>query len=176
MANLAGKIDYNASPESQFDPLPSGEYLAIVSASECKPTKKGDGEYLELTYQIVDGPYQGRQLWARVTLASENAQAVQIGQRHLAQLRHATGVLQLTDSQQLHHIPHVIRVEFQPADPAKNRQRDQNDVREYKAMTKAGQAAPPASPRAAAPAPFVAPAARPAPAAPAAGPKLPWAQ
>jgi hypothetical protein len=174
MANLAGKIDYNASPESQFDPLPSGEYLAIVSASECKPTKRGDGEYLELTYQIVDGPYQGRQLWARVTLANPNQTAVQIGQQHLAQLRHATGVLQLTDSQQLHNIPHVIRVEFQPADPAKNRTRDQNEVREYKAMAKPGQAAQPA--QRAAPAPFVAPAARPVPAAPAAGPKLPWAQ
>lgn len=176
MANLAGKIDYNASPESQFDPLPSGEYLAIVSASEVKETKKRDGEYLELTYQIVDGPYQGRQLWARVTLSNPNQTAVQIGQQHLAQLRHATGVLQLTDSQQLHHIPHVIRVEFQPADPAKNRTRDQNEVREYKAMNKAGQAPQPAAPRNAAPAPFVAPAARPAPAAPAAGPKLPWAQ
>lgn len=175
MANLAGKIDYDASPESQFDPLPSGEYLAFIADSELKTTKRGDGEYLELTYNIADGPYQGRTVWARVTLSNPNQTAVRIGQQHLAQLRHATGVLQLTDSQQLHHIPHVIRVEFQPADPSKNRNRDGNEVREYKAASKHGQPAPAAAARPA-PAPF-APAAAPAApkAAKPAGPALPWA-
>ena len=131
MANLAGLIDYNASPESQFSALPSGEYPALITDSTVKQTKAGTGTYLELTYQIVDGPYKGRQLWARVTLSNPNATATQIGQQHLAQLRHATGQMQLQDSQQLHNIPHLIRVEHKPATGSYP---ESNEVKSFKAL------------------------------------------
>lgn len=158
MANLAGLVDHNASPESQFAALPSGEYPALITDSAVKPTKTGTGSYLELTYQVIDGPYRGRQLWARVTLTNPNATATQIGQQHLAQLRHATGQLQLTDSQQLHNIPHLIRVEHKPAQGSYG---ESNEVKEYKALS----GAVPAALRPAAQAP--------APVAPQAG-GLPW--
>ena len=149
MANLTGLVDLNASPESQFAALPSGEYPALITDSTVKQTKKGDGSYLELTYQIVDGPYRGRQLWARINLTNPNATAVTIGQQHLAQIRHATGQMQLSDSQQLHNIPHLIRVEYKPA---RDQYSESNEVREFKAL--AG-----AAPRQSAPAPQQAPAA-----------------
>jgi len=162
MANLTGLVDLNASPESQFAALPSGEYPALITDSAIKPTKKGDGSYLELTYQIVDGPYRGRQLWARINLTNQNATAVTIGQQHLAQIRHATGQMQLSDSQQLHNIPHVIRVEYKPA---RDQYSESNEVKEYKAL--AGTAAQ-------APKPAQAPATQvPPPAAANAG-GLPW--
>lgn len=153
MANLAGLIDYNASPESQFSALPSGEYPALITDSTVKQTKAGTGTYLELTYQIVDGPYKGRQLWARVTLSNPNATATQIGQQHLAQLRHATGQMQLQDSQQLHNIPHLIRVEHKPATGAYG---ESNEVREYKQLGGAVQPIPARAPTPAAPAPAAA--------------------
>jgi hypothetical protein len=145
MANLSGFIDYNASPESQYSPLPSGEYVAIITDSDVKTTKKGDGQYLELTYQIADGPYSGRQVWVRITLANPNATAVTIGQTHLAQLRHATGRLTVSDSAEFHNIPHVVRIEHVPANPAKGRDRDGNDIKEFKAL--AGAKAPAAQPQ-----------------------------
>jgi hypothetical protein len=159
MANLAGLIDYNASPESQFSALPSGEYPALITDSTVKQTKAGTGTYLELTYQIVDGAYKGRQLWARVTLSNPNATATQIGQQHLAQLRHATGQMQLQDSQQLHNIPHLIRVEHKPAQGAYG---ESNEVREYKQLGGAVQQMPARAPSA------------PAAPAPAASGGLPW--
>ena len=70
MANLTGLVDLNASPESQFAALPSGEYPALITDSNIKQTKSGTGSYLELTYQIVDGAYRGRQLWARINLTN----------------------------------------------------------------------------------------------------------
>lgn len=162
MANLTGLIDYNASPESQFSALPSGEYPALITDSTVKQTKAGTGSYLELTYQIVDGPYRGRQLWARVTLTNPNSTSVQIGQQHLAQLRHATGQLQLTDSQQLHNLVHVIRVEHKPASGAYG---ESNEVREFKALNGAAPVAQ---------APRPAQAATANAASPANGAGLPW--
>ena len=148
MANLNGLVDYNASPESQFAALPSGEYPALITDSTVKQTKRGDGSYLELTYQIIDGPYRGRQLWARINLANPNATAVTIGQQHLAQLRHATGVAQLPDSQLLHNIPHLIRVEYKPA---REQYGESNEVKEYKALNGAAPTPAPQAQRAAAP-------------------------
>jgi len=139
MANLTGLVDLNASPESQFAALPSGEYPALITDSTVKQTKKGDGSYLELTYQIVDGAYRGRQLWARINLTNPNATAVTIGQQHLAQIRHATGQMQLSDSQQLHNIPHLIRVEYKPA---RDQYSESNEVKEYKALAGATAQAP----------------------------------
>lgn len=147
MANLTGLVDLNASPESQFAALPSGEYPALITDSNIKQTKSGTGSYLELTYQIVDGAYRGRQLWARINLTNPNATAVSIGQQHLAQIRHATGQMQLSDSQQLHNIPHLIRVEYKPP---RDQYPESNEVKEYKALggaaaqaTKPAQANPP---------------------------------
>lgn len=134
MANLSNLVDLTASPESQFDPLPSGDYPVVIVDSEVKTTKRGDGQYLELQMQVMSGPYSGRTLWSRVTLSNPNATATQIGQQQLAQLRHATGVMQLTDSQQLHNIPVQARIEHVKADPAKNRDRDGNEVRAFKAL------------------------------------------
>ena len=159
MANLAGMIDYNASPESQFAALPSGDYPAVITDSAVKTTKAGNGQYLELTYQVIDGPMRGRQVWARINIQNPNATAVQIGQQNLAQLRHATGVLKLEDSQQLHNIPHIIRVEYKPP---RDQYGESNDVKEYKAMAGAGSSTPQHPQRT-----------DQAPAAPAAG-GLPW--
>lgn len=134
MANLSNLVDLTASPESQFDPLPSGDYPVVIVESEVKTTKRGDGQYLELQMQVMSGPYSGRTLWSRVTLSNPNATATQIGQQQLAQLRHATGVMQLSDSQQLHSIPVQARVEHVKADPAKHRDRDGNEIRSFKAL------------------------------------------
>jgi hypothetical protein len=147
MANLSGYVDYNASPESDRSPLPSGEYLSIISASDMKPTKNNSGEYLELEHTVVDGPFKGRKFWARLNLHNPNTTAVQIAQQHLAQIRHATGILNPTDSFQLHNIPMLVRVELVPA--SAKRDREGNEVREWKRV---GQA--PAAPQPAAPPPY----------------------
>ena len=160
MANLSNLVDLTASPESQFEPLPSGDYPVVVVGSEVKTTKRGDGQYLELQMQVMSGAYSGRTLWSRVTLSNPNATATQIGQQQLAQLRHATGQMQLSDSQQLHGVPVQARVEHVKADPSKHRDRDGNEVRSFKALAGATSAQPVAAHRPA------------APAAPAGG--LPW--
>ena len=43
-----------------------GQVLAVVSESELKPTKTGGGKYLQLTFQIIDGEFKGRLVWARL--------------------------------------------------------------------------------------------------------------
>lgn len=136
-------------PQNEFEPLPSGEYLGIIIDSEMKATKNGSGQYLELTYQVIDGPMKGRKVWSRLNLLNQNAKAQEIAQRDFASIRYACNVGNINDSVQLHNIPHVIRVEFVPANPTKGQNRDGNEIRGWKRAE--GVAAPAGQP---APSPF----------------------
>ena len=75
-----------------------------------KPTKAGDGAYLELELQVIEGQYQGRKLWDRLNLNNANETTVKIAKGTLSAICRAVGVLQPTDSCELHDLPLVAKV------------------------------------------------------------------
>lgn len=143
MAFLGHTFDPNSvQPADDFTPLPSGEYLAVIIDSEMLPNSKNTGTFLKLTFKIIDGPMQGRLVWARLNLENPNPKAVEIAQRELSAICHAVGHLQaLTDSEKLHNRPMVIRVEYVKADGVKVT-RDSNEVKAYKRIEGAAPASP----------------------------------
>jgi len=161
----------NVDPQSTFDPIPADDYTVMVIDSDMKPTKNNMGKYLELTLQVVEGPMNGRLIWDRLNLVNQNQQAVEIAQRQLSAICHAVGVMNVTDSVQLHNIPMVARVTYVEAS---GQYQAKNEVKGYKPVGGA-TAQPQAQAPAARPTPAnPAPAARPA--APAGGASTPpWA-
>lgn len=97
-------------PHTGFDPIPAGKYLAIITASEMKPTKNDTGRFLQCEFQIIDGPHKGRRLWSRHTLEHSNAQTVQIARGELSAICRAVGVMIPKDSAELHNLPLTITV------------------------------------------------------------------
>ena len=110
MANLNGFNASEVEPTSNFEPLPAGKYLAAITDSEMKPTKNGNGSYLQLTFTVIEGQYKNRVLWARLNLANPNATAVKIARSELSAICHAVGVMQPRDSVELHNLPLTIVV------------------------------------------------------------------
>lgn len=110
MADLTGFNANVVEPTTDFEPLPAGKYLAIITDSEMKPTKSGSGSYLKLTCRVISGPYENRVLWSRLNLHNPSEQAVQIAQGELSAICRAVGVLQPRDSSELHDIPLTIGV------------------------------------------------------------------
>ena len=110
MANLNGFDATTVDPNVGFDPIPAGKYLAVITDSVMKATKAGTGEYLELTFEVIDGPYKGRKLWDRLTLNHPNELTVQIARGMLSSLCHAVGVMKPKDSLELHNLPLVLSV------------------------------------------------------------------
>lgn len=147
MANLNFNAEH-VDPTPRFDPLPAGEYTVIITASELKFTKSGDGQYLELTLEVQGGEFAGRKLFDRLNIYNSNRQAVEIAQRQLSQICHAVGVLQVEDSEQLHFKPLVAIVRIEPGrdgyDP-------KNVIKGYKAAAGAPVMQKPAQPQPAAP-------------------------
>jgi hypothetical protein len=106
-------INFNAAevaPQTAFDPLPPGNYVAVITESEEKATKAGTGSYLQLTFEVVEGQYQGRKVWARLNLNNPNDQAVAIARAELSAICHAVNVIDLKDTTQLHDLPMAIRL------------------------------------------------------------------
>jgi hypothetical protein len=110
MADLRGFDANTVEPSSDFEPIPAGKYLAVIVESEMKANKAGTGHYLQLTFELIDGPYKGRYLWARLNLDNPNATAVQIAKAELSAVCRAVGVLAPNDSTDLHDLPLVIHV------------------------------------------------------------------
>ncbi len=110
MANLQGFDANTVEPTTDFDPVPAGKYLSVITDTEIKPTKSGNGSYLQLTFEILDGPHKGRHLWARLNLDNPNATAVKIARAELSAICRAVGVMAPNDSVELHNLPLVITV------------------------------------------------------------------
>lgn len=110
MANLQGFDARSVEPTTDFEPIPAGKYVAIIADSAMKATKAGTGNYLELTFQIIEGEFKGRNLWARLNLDNPNPLTVKIAQGELSAICRAVGVMAPNDSCELHNLPLVIAV------------------------------------------------------------------
>lgn len=118
-------------PAQAFDPVPAGWYTVQITASETKPTSKNNGSYLQLEMTILDGQYKGRKLFDRLNLNNENPVAVEIAYRTLSAICHATNVIQVRDSSELHNRPMEAKVSVRPADGNYDAS---NDVKGYRAL------------------------------------------
>ena len=117
MADISS-LDFDAEkiqPQASFEPVPTGEYTVMITESDLKPTKSGDGQYLQLVYEILDGDYKGRKIWDRLNLINKNSTATEIAQRSLSAICHSVGVLHPKDSAELHNKPFVVKLGIRPA-------------------------------------------------------------
>ena len=112
MANLNGFNANEVEPNTTFEPIPAGKYLATITDSEMKPTKSNNGSYLQMTFTIIEGEYRGRMVWARLCLTHPNATTVKIARGELSALCRAVGVMQPRDSVELHNLPLLITVKL----------------------------------------------------------------
>ncbi len=115
MANLGTTFDATSvEPNKPLEVLPPGKYPAQIVSSDMRVTKDGMGQYLLVELDVLDGPYQGRKLFDRLNLVNANPQTVEIAQRTLSAICHATARMQVQDSEELHLIPLLVDVQVQP--------------------------------------------------------------
>ena len=121
--------------ESDFAPLPPGDYHAFVEKAEVKETKKGDGSYLKLQLSITGEKYDGRKVFDNINLSNPNQKCVEIGIARMSALGQALGLTTITDSSELLEKIIIIKLKVKPAEKDKygNVIREaENEVRAYK--------------------------------------------
>jgi len=110
MASLVG-FNANEVPENEgFDPLPAGDYVVAIIDSQSKQTKSGNGSYIALTLQVMEGQFKGRRLFENLNMDNPNATAVQIARGTLSSICKAVGVIEPKDSVELHNVPMLVKV------------------------------------------------------------------
>jgi hypothetical protein len=92
------------------DAVPAGEYLVEIVSSEEKPTKAGTGSYLEFSFKVIEGNYQGQRFWSRLNLRNPNPVAVEIAKGELASICRAVGIATPEDSSDMHGEPLLVKV------------------------------------------------------------------
>lgn len=83
--------------------------------SEWKSAKSGNGDYLELVAQVIEGQFKGRKLWKRLNLCNASEKAVEIAEHELSAICHAVGVMRPKDTVELHGRPFLGNVVYKPA-------------------------------------------------------------
>lgn len=104
---LPEPFDPGSQEGNSWELLPVGEYVAqIVEAAVMQP-KNGDGYYVALTWKIIDGDYEGRQVWQRITFVHSAEQAQTFGRKTFKDLTVALGIDE--------HVEDVEVLLFKPA-------------------------------------------------------------
>lgn len=139
MVSLNGFNASEVAPSTGFEPLPAGDYLAIIEGSEEKPTSKGTGSYLQFTFQVLEGEYKNRKLWARINHKNPSAEAVKIGMAELSSICRAVGVMTPGGTEELHNRPLLITVGFEKRSDTGEMQ---NKIKKYAPAQAAGAGVP----------------------------------
>ena len=150
----------NVAPSTPMELLPPGEYVVQVTNSEMRQTKDGGGNYLWLEMDILDGEFSNRKIWDRLNLDNPNPTTSDVAYRTLSAICHATGVVNMEDSEELHVRPMIAVVKVQPP---KNGYDASNQIKGYKPLDQqTQQPTRAAAPRHSAPPPSARQAAAPA--------------
>lgn len=140
MASLGDLGLKDVKAKTGFDVIPPGEYPAVVTKSEMKPTKDGTGQRLNLTVQICSGPFQNRLVFDGLNVKNKSARCQEIGLSQLKALCVAVNVPDPKVSEELHNKAMIVKLKIgkdQNGNP-------NNEVVSYKAKlpTTTQQAAP----------------------------------
>lgn len=119
-------------PAQSRDVLPAGKYVAIITQNETRPTKAGDGERLNFTFEIVEGDHKGRKVWAGLNIKNKNPDAEKIALRELSSICRAVGVMQPRGPEDLHDKPMEIDVKVRAAD---EKYAASNEISGYRAIS-----------------------------------------
>jgi len=108
-----GQVFYTAQlpKENTREALPVGEYLSILHKAEIKPTKAGDGQYIDCQFKVVDGQHKGRGFFDKINISNPSQQAVEIGLARLNTILSIGGLSQCGSTEELEHARiHVLAV------------------------------------------------------------------
>lgn len=142
MADLGGQFNADeVEPLGEYQPIPAGDYRVAVVKSEWKPTKNGNGRYIEFGFQILEGPSEGRMVFSRLNLENPNQTAVNIARSELSSICHAVGKLKPRDTTELHNVPLIVSVELKKRSDSDGYT---NEIKKYSSVSSARAAENPA--------------------------------
>ncbi|AVL70842.1 hypothetical protein CEQ07_05085 [Oligella urethralis] len=115
--NLANLNLTDVQVNDDFEPIPPGQYQAKIIESAIEPLRSGNGQRLNLRFQILGPTHQGRLVFEDLNIFHSNPMASDIARRDLKRIALAAGFDgNIADSSVLHDRPMLIRVKIEDDD------------------------------------------------------------
>jgi len=158
MAFLGETFSTDDLPQSErsYDLLPDGWYNVTITKAELGTTKAGNGQKIDLRYDITGPTNQGRVIFGALNIRNPSQKAEEIGRQQLGEIMRAVGLVKVQDTDELIGKSLAVKVKTRPAE---NGYEARNEVAGFRAI--AGG---------------MAPAVTPVPATPSAAASPPWAK
>lgn len=93
--------DHYADEQDTYALLEKGLYSYVITKAEIRETNAKDGTYLNVTFQVTDGPRKKKCVFKKFNMSNPSQAAVQIGMRQLAGLTNALGIARLDRTEDL---------------------------------------------------------------------------
>lgn len=157
MAFLGETFSTDDLPQSErsYDLLPDGWYNVTITKAELANTKAGNGQKIDLRYDITGPTNQGRVIFGALNIRNPSQKAEEIGRQQLGEIMRAVGLAKVQDTDELIGKSLAVKVKTRPAE---NGYEARNEVAGFRAiaggMVPAPVAAPTATPSAAASPPW----------------------
>jgi hypothetical protein len=149
MAFLGETFSTDDLPQSErsYDLLPDGWYNVTITKAELGTTKAGNGQKIDLRYDITGPTNQGRVIFGALNIRNPSQKAEEIGRQQLGEIMRAVGLAKVQDTDELIGKSLAVKVKTRPAE---NGYEARNEVAGFRAI--AGGMAPAPAPTPAAPA------------------------
>jgi len=120
------------------DPIPAGNYKAMITKSDFGPNKQKTGQRLELVFEILEGDHKGSTVYAGLNLIHNSQKAENIAKGEMSTLCHSMGHTNgVTNSVELHNKPIGIKVVYVPP---QGQYKAKNDIKMFMSLEKLAQA------------------------------------
>lgn len=109
------RIDWDESEitETDYSPLPPGEYVCAMTGQDEFTTKAGNGQGVTLKWEVQQGEYQGRILFDSLLLHHPSEKAQQIARGRLKTLKSKVGKQTAGDTSELIGCLATVRVDVE---------------------------------------------------------------
>lgn len=130
-------LDLTDVQESSFEVLPAGEYFVSVKEAMVKSTKDNNGEYINITFEVMDDDFQGRKIFSNFNIKNNNKKAQDIGLGQLRKMIRCSGQenFVLNTASDLCGLSMIAKV-IVKSDPAHG---DKNEIKDFKEPIKLGE-------------------------------------
>ena len=108
--------DESAIAETDYSPIPPGEYVCCLTGHEDFETKNGAGNGVTLKWEVQEGDHKGRILFDSLLLHHTSEQAQQIARGRLKTLKSKVGKQTAGDTAELLGCRATLRVDVEQYD------------------------------------------------------------
>ena len=130
MPNFPATADVDPNETRSFELIPPGWYAAHLVDSYTRAAKSGEGEYINMTFELLNAPYANRKVWEMLNLWHSNPTTVQIANQQRIEIITAMGRPNATTTEELYGIPVMIKLTIR--EDRTGKYEPQNAIKGYK--------------------------------------------